>query len=371
MLNEGPIFLVITKGSWGGASRYVYDLLTNLPNDSRKRVLITGTSGQLTEKVAVASHQVITVPGLGRNISPIQDFLVGWRLYRLFKNKQPSVVHLNSSKIGGLGALAARLAGIKKIIYTVHGWPFMEQRFVISRIIIWLLSYFSVILAHRTIVLGKEEKKRAWGMFGVQSKIKVIPLGLAPLTLLVKEEARAALGLTGLERVVGSIGELHPNKGYDLLIESWPMVTKNQPDLKLVLIGEGEQRSHLEILIKERGLSDQVILAGQYHNASQYLTAFDLFILPSRKEGLPYVLLEAGLAGVPIIASSVGGIPDLITTGVEGILVPPNDSEILIKTINANLIDLSNAKNMANALPTKIKRDYALDWMIKQTYDLY
>ncbi len=371
MLNPGPIFLVITKGGWGGAGRYVFDLLTNLPNDSRERVLVTGTTGELTDKVNKADLKVKLVSGLGRDISPAQDFLVFWRLYKLFKTGGPSVVHLNSSKIGGLGALAARLAGVPKIIYTVHGWPFMEPRFILARVIIWFLAYLSVILAHQTIVLGEQEKKRANWMLGVKNKITVIPLGISLENILPRDTARKELGLGENEIVIASIGELHQNKGYDLLLEVMSELVKIKPDLKLALIGEGEEGSNLTTQIAKLNLDSNIKLLGRKDNASQYLLAFDVFVLPSRKEGLPYVLLEAGLVGVPIIATSVGSIPDLITNDIDGKLVEPNNIKNLTEEITTTLSDLTTAKNMATTLQNKIKHNYALNQMTKKTFRLY
>jgi len=122
------IFYLITKGNFGGAQRYVYELASSLPTSDYEVSVILGEGETLAKKLAEKNIRTIRLPELGRDINLGGDWSVFWSLYRIFRRERPDIIHLNSSKIGGLGSLAGRLAGVKKIIFTGHGWPFNEKR---------------------------------------------------------------------------------------------------------------------------------------------------------------------------------------------------------------------------------------------------
>ena len=163
------------------------------------------------------------------------------------------------------------------------------------------------------------------------------------------------------------IGELHKNKGLEYAIEA----VKNLEKVILVIIGEGEERERLQKIIDENNLKEKVFLLGFVKNASAYLPAFDTFILSSVKEGLPYVILEAGSAGLPVIASQVGGIPDLIIDGETGFLIPPKNSEVLAEKIKGLINNPSQRLKFGEKLKTKIISDFSLKQMADKTLKVY
>ena len=148
------ILFVITKSNWGGAQRYVYDLATALPQDQFEVSVAFGQPGLLALKLKAASITVHPIYSLERNMSFIADMKSFFELRRLFHTEQPDVVHLNSSKAAGIGALAARLAGVPRIIFTAHGWPFWEQRNSVSRGLIYFFSWLTALLSHKIIVVS-------------------------------------------------------------------------------------------------------------------------------------------------------------------------------------------------------------------------
>jgi len=148
------ILYLITKSNWGGAGRYVYDLTTSLPEDKFDVVVALGGEGLLKQRLEEKGVRVITVKSLERNVSILKEFSALFELYSLFEKERPDVVHLNSSKAGGLGAFAARLSGIPRIVFTAHGWAFGEKRFLLHQWLIWMASLATQVFSHVTIAVS-------------------------------------------------------------------------------------------------------------------------------------------------------------------------------------------------------------------------
>ena len=300
------ILFVITKSNWGGAQRYVYDLATALPKNEFEVSVAFGQDGLLAKKLRGAGIQTFPITAMQRDVSVIADIKSFFELLRLFRTEKPDIVHLNSSKAGGVGALAARLAGVKRIIFTAHGWPFWEQRNILSRSAIWLASWATMLLSHTTICISNYDMRVAHRMPFVGRKTVRIYNGInLHMPFGSGEKIRDAFpnGVT----ITGTVGELNKNKNQQFLIEQ----AKNNPDMCVAIVGEGEERRNLEEEIKKYNLGNRVKLFG-FMPVSEALRGFDVFALPSLKEGLPYVLLEARAAGLPIIANRVGGVGEIL-----------------------------------------------------------
>ncbi len=313
------ILYAITKSAYGGAGRYVLDLATSLPKENFDSAVVLGGKGILKDLLKEQGVRTVTLESLERDLNIKNDIDVYKKLSLIFGVEKPDIVHLNSSKMGGIGALAARMNGIKKIIFTAHGWPFNERRDPFSRIIIWTISWITALLSTDIIVIDEYDYSQAMRFPFCKDKIRLIHNGIKDFELLHKETARKLLA----EKIrkdpfknkitIGTIAELHKNKGLNYAIEAIAKLPpKMQKKINYFVIGEGEERDALQKLIKDKELEDRIFLAGFMEDAKKYLLAFDVFMLPSLKEGLPYVLLEAGFAGLPIITTRVGGIPDII-----------------------------------------------------------
>lgn len=300
------ILFVITKSNWGGAQRYVYDLATSLSKDQFQVAVAFGQPGLLALKLkeaGIATHPILS---LERDISPFADLQSFFELFRLFRKEKPDVVHLNSSKAAGIGALAARIAGVPRIIFTAHGWPFWEQRNPISRGLIYIFSWLTALLSHNVIVVSNYDLSVAKKMPFIGHKTTRIYNGIDLDFPLYSADIVRDSFPKGV-RITGTIGELTHNKNQISLIEE----AKNNPEMYVAIVGEGEDRLYLEKKIEEYGLASQVKLFG-FMPASEVLHGFDVFALPSLKEGLPYVLLEAKAAGLPVEANRVGGVGEIL-----------------------------------------------------------
>lgn len=300
------ILYVITKSNWGGAQRYVYDLATALPKEQFEVSVAFGQPGRLAEELSMAGITTYPIASLQRDISFGGDIKSFFELLQLFRTERPDIVHLNSSKAAGIGALAARLAGVPRIIFTAHGWPFWEDRNSIVRALIYFFSWLTAILSHTVITISDYDLHVAKQMPFVGRKAVRIYNGI---------DLHMAFGSADMIRsafppgaaITGTVGELNRNKNQQALIDQ----AKHKSDMYVAIVGEGEERKTLEAKIRKEGLSDRVKLFG-FIPASEVLKGFDVFALPSLKEGLPYVLLEAKAAGLPIIANRVGGVSEIL-----------------------------------------------------------
>lgn len=302
-MSKRKVLFVITKSNWGGAQRYVFDLATNLPAEFEASVAY-GQPGLLAHKLQEAGIATHPIASLQRDVSLWADIKSFFELYWLMIEANPDIVHLNSSKAGGIGALAAQLAGVPKVVFTAHGWPFLEPRGKAARALMWLASWATALLCDTVICISDFDAKVARSMPLIKRSVVRIYNGIEPQELGSGEAIRAAFPAGA--RIVGTIGELNKNKNHIALIEE----TRSKPRY-VAIVGEGELRPMLEAKIKEYGLQERVKLFG-FMPAADVLRGFDVFALPSLKEGLPYVLLEAKQAGLPIEASRVGGIPEIL-----------------------------------------------------------
>ncbi len=369
------ISFVITKGSWGGAQRYVFDLATHLPSSRFNVEAAVGGEGLLKERLLLAKIQTTSLPHLQRDIGLLSDLKAFFHLLAYFNKEQPDIVHLNSSKGGALGALAARVAGVRQIIFTAHGWPFLEERPAWQLVLIKMVSMLTAALSTATIVITKKDHALARHWPFIHKKIHYIPNGIAAATHHDRETARNFLAafikkppeFLADKFILGTIAELTGNKAIETVLPILP----HQKKLLYIVLGEGEKRKPLEKLRTQLGLEKEVFFAGFVKNAEEFLPAFDLFLLPSRKEGLSYTLLEAGRANVPVVASDVGGNPDIITDEETGLLFDRKHPKEMGDKIASLTRNSKKREALSVALLHKVEREFSLSRMVEKTISLY
>lgn len=354
------ILYVITKSSWGGAQRYVYDLATDLPTDSYDVAVALGGNGPLIDRLSAADIRTIRVANFTRNVSLFRDIRTLFELTSIFRTEAPDVIHLSSAKAVSIGALAGRIAGVPRIIATIHGSAAQETwRPWWQRVVIRMIERISRLLAHVTIVVSKADHTEG---------TTLIHNGIADIIFKPRTQARSELGLPEQAFIVGTIGELTANKNQSLLIDAVGALTPD--NITLAIIGDGELLSELEIRARKYPAHD-IRFLGYTERAPQYLRAFDIFVLPSLKEGLPYVLLEAGLAGLPVIATNVGGISEIIEDKKTGLPIASEDFSALSQTLQMLLDNKTACGQYGNALREKVAHDFSLQNMVAKTIACY
>lgn len=377
MKRKQKILFVITKSNLGGAQRYVLELATKLPREHFEVVVAFGGNGLLKTKLEEAHIRTHTIKSFERDINIRKELQSVRELYQLIQQEKPDVVHLNSSKAGGSGALIARLCSVKNIIFTAHGWPFYEQRSLAWRGIVWFLSYLTTLLAHHVIVVSQHDYDGAH-MPLLTHKLTLIHTALPSIQFETQDDARATLFSSEIiERHkhdiwLVSTGEHTQNKNLAVLISALKKFKRDgRTNIFLTLMSDGELRTELSEIVEREKLEDQVFFTGFIPEARTYLKAFDIFLMPSRKEGFPYGLLEAGAAGLPVIASRVGGIPELITHEHSGLLINPDNETTLIDALVALLDSTSLRTHLGETLRTRVQEEFALTTMIERTRVVY
>lgn len=309
-MRRTKVLFVITKSNWGGAQRYVYDLATHLPNAYEPVVALgpgndSSGTGALADTLREAGIRTIFVPELARDIG-VLDLRALAALRKICSNERPVVVHLNSSKAGVLGAIAARAARVPRIVFTAHGWPFRESRTLAWRAMAWAGSLATALLVHRIMCICVSDLRAFARMPFVRRKQVLVYNGI-DRGMVFGSGAIIRSAFAPGTRITGTIGELTANKNQAALIEA----ARTDPSLSVAIVGEGEDRAMLERMVAAYGLGERVKFFG-FLPAADVLKGFDRFALPSKKEGLPYVVLEARLAGIPIDASRTGGVGEAL-----------------------------------------------------------
>jgi glycosyltransferase involved in cell wall biosynthesis len=376
MTQAKKVLYIITKSNFGGAQKYVFELATGAQAAGYNVTVACGGTGLagaalglMAEKLTAESISVIPIKQFLRDMSLGRDLLALLEIIKIIRKIRPDVIHVTSSKAGGIGALAGRLCRVPQIIFTSHGLTMDETwRPKWQQWLIWFGTWSTLSLAHVSIMISTETYNRARLLPRLSNKVVLIKNGLAPFELLDKNVARAKLAPNVPQQSlwIGGIGELHPNKNWSALIEAMEVLPNS---VQLLLIGEGEERATLTALIDQRDLLGRVHLLG-FKDAPQYLSAFDIFVLPSKKEGLPYVLLEAGFASLPVVASDLPGNQDIIQTGETGFLVE-GTPKMLGASLEMLTRDEAMRRRLGSALHTSVTKTFSIEQMRSDTFALY
>lgn len=376
------ILFVITKSVWGGAQRYVFDLATNLSKDEFEVAVALGPQekglwGMLGTKLENARIPVSLIQSFQKSINPIKDISAFFELLALYNHFKPDIIHVNSSKAGGIACAAAVwhqfITGKRtNRIFTVHGWAFLEDwRPHWQRALIRFASKLTACLCTRVIVISKRDYDSALSYnVAPSSKVTYIPNGIGTFSFREKNIAQKELLKKEHALVVGVIAEWTKNKGLTYVLEAMPVILKEFPETVLCLVGWGKEGEKLKMKSKKLQLDKNIFFVSK-NEAATYLKAFDIFVLPSLKEGLPYTILEAGLARLPVVATRVGGIPDIIEHEKQGILIDPCSSEQLADKI-IQLLRNSNAREqLGNALHERVVKNFSFGAMLEKTTHVY
>ncbi|MEA3464082.1 MAG: glycosyltransferase family 4 protein [Patescibacteria group bacterium] len=406
--NKKTILYLITQSELGGAQRYIFDLAENLRNEFNIAVAVgeQGATGELVQKLkeekfklskinksAIENRQskIFIIPHLKRAISPIKDLKALIEIIKLIKKLKPDIIHLNSSKISILGSISKLFLKIltfnskfkiqnSKFIYTVHGWVFNEPLPIWKKLFYKYTEKFTAILKDKIICVSEFDKQTA-----IKEKIcnpkKLITIhnGIKPINFLPQEQARQKLfstihplinkeGGLGGEVIIGSIGNLYKTKGFEYLIQAAKILKEK---FLILIIGEGPERKNLEQLIKRYQLQNHIILTGKIDNAAELLPAFDIYACSSIKEGLSYTIIEAMQAGLPIVATKVGGNPELIIDNKTGLLTELKNTGILAKKIQELINNPELRQKLGKQAKIKSRENFNLEKMIKETRKVY
>lgn len=378
-LSGTRICYAITKDGWGGAQAYVHALATAAAKQGARVSVLLGSSSHtrdtLSARATGAGIPVTKLSHMRRDIGIMREWRAFRELLAYLDSERPDILHLNSSKMGALGALAGRMTGVPRIIFTAHGWPHRESRSCIWKTMVWVASWITVLLSHKVIAVSDCDLRSSPTLL-LRDKVVRIYNGIPTFAHKSRDDARAFLAeqnpdLKSFTTWLLMNSELHANKGIDVAIRALSEIAHTHPNVALVVQGEGEERTALQQLAAKLGIADKVFLVGFISDARTNLAAADIFLMPSRKEGLPLALLEAGMAGVPVIVSAVGGMPEVVEHGVTGMLVPPMDSAALARSISQCIRDSERCASFGAHLRSRIANAFSEQRMVGETFSVY
>ncbi|MCX7661667.1 MAG: glycosyltransferase family 4 protein, partial [Candidatus Omnitrophica bacterium] len=287
--------------------------------------------------------KIITIPYLRRKIDFFNDLLALIKLYFLFQREKFDIIHTHTAKAGVLARLAGFMARTKIIIHTPHGHNFYGYfGFFLTKIII-LLERILAKLTTALVVFTNLEKED----FLSYRVIKENKIFMTPPMVEIEEEPqiteaiklREEFNLDKDDLVVAMIGRLEPIKGVDYFIATAKLILKEPQNVRFLLIGEGSLRERLEKEVIISGFKDKIIFTGWRDDVYKFFSLINILVLPSLNEAVGLVLLEAQARGIPVVATRVGGIPEFVRDGENGILVPPRNVEKLTQAIKRLLKD--------------------------------
>lgn len=373
------VIYIITKNDIGGAQKYVRELSENLDKEKFESVILTGGRGGLR--------------WLSNAFRPyflfINDFLAVIELFFIFRRERPDIIHLNSSKAGVIGALAVQLYELTlypkphtlnpRVIFTAHGWVFNPDNDLSfwSRRFYILLHKLAAHFQDKIINVSEYDRRLALKYkVALSEKLFTVYNGIdyQNLKFLARDSARKFLfskfnppagGLNPAYKWVGSIGRLVPEKNYETLIKAAALI-KN---VYFFIIGSGPEHLKLRVKAEELKVSDRVFFFENIAPAAPYFKAFDIFVLSSIKEGLPYTMLEAMAAELPIVVTRIGGMTEIIEG--RGLVMPPREPEELARAINYFLDSPQIAQESAKKTNDFLKNNLTLKRMIEETVKIY
>jgi glycosyltransferase involved in cell wall biosynthesis len=334
----------ITRLTLGGSSENTIASCVALDRAGYDCMLATSFRESDASSLADARRRgcrVVDIPALGREVAPLADLTALAELVRLIRRERPAIVHTHTSKAGFIGRLAAVIARVPAVIHQPHGHIFYGYFSPRRTAVFTTLERWAARWTDRIITLtdrGTDEHLAR--DIGCAEQYVAVPSGVPTDELRAaappRGGARARLGLDPDAFVVVGLGRLVPIKGFDLLARALPAVVAQIPSARVLLVGDGAERAYLGAIASSMGVTERLQMTGETEDMTSYLAAADVVAVPSRNEGMGRVIVEAMALGLPVVATAVGGIPDVVTDGECGRLVEPED----VDALGAALIEL-------------------------------
>jgi glycosyltransferase involved in cell wall biosynthesis len=335
----------------------------------------TGAEGSLHEECRSRGVVVRIEPSLVRRTHPWLDSIALARLTGIIRAGRYDIVHTHSSKAGILGRIAARLAGVRTIVHTAHGWAFSREDSRLHHALWVNLERACARVSDAIVVVGASDRELglAEGV-GDASRYHLIRSGIEVEAYrdiaIARDDARAGIGIPAGAFVVGSVGRLSRQKSPLDLLAAFEHLARTRADAHLVVVGDGPDRAEVEAAIQRAGLAGRVWLLGLRRDVPELLRAFDVFALASRWEGLPRVFPQAMAAGLPIVATRVAGAPDAVLEGVSGWLVDVGDTA----AFGRRLVQLAQDPDLLRRMGTSGRErveEFSARRMVDRLGDLY
>jgi glycosyltransferase involved in cell wall biosynthesis len=382
-LSKGKIKVlrIIGRLNVGGPAIHVVNLTAGLDPYRYQTLLVAGSENEAEGSMLdfAVSHGVrpIVIREIvtAFSLAP-RDAKALAKLYILIRRERPHIVHTHTAKAGFLGRVAARLAGVPVIVHTFHGHVLHGYYGAVKNGLLRRLEQSLAWCTDRLVTVS-EEVKRELVCFGIADaqKITVIPLGfdLEPFlnSYTRRGEFRQELGLRDEIKLVGIVGRIFPIKNHHLFLAAAGRIALANPDIRFVIVGDGALRSALEQQAQQLGIADRVLFTGWRRDLPRIYADLNVLAISSDNEGTPVSAIEAMAAGCPVVATRVGGLPDLISDSTTGRLVPPRDAAALANSVLDLLGDPDAARQISRNATEAVRQRFTLTRLISDIDRLY
>jgi L-malate glycosyltransferase len=356
---------------WAGAEAQIAMLLSKLSKlQGFKLSVVLLNSGRLAEEL---EKEEIPVTILDEN--RLSSFQILRRFISYLIKGHIDILHIHGYKQNILGCIAAQVSSVKATIKTVHGLeePFYGIKRYKSMVYAYLDRIFSGLFIDMIITVSHDIQSELAKCMKTH-RIVTIHNGIDPervKSIVDREIVRRDLGIGPNTTVIGTAGRVVPVKGLNYFLGTAKLILTETKDVKFLIVGDGPSLSQLEVTARENGLGNSVIFTGYRSDIYELINAMDIFVLSSLHEGIPTVLLEAIFLHKAIVATAVGGIPEIITDGVSGFLVPPKDVPKLAERIIHLIRNPSEAESLAQRAKAQVERNYTTCHQAKKVSLLY
>lgn len=368
---------VIARMNIGGPAIHVGKLASGLARNGFDTILVAGrpgaAEGDMSDLALENGANFQILKQLGPRISPWDDGIALFRLLQLMRCTTPEIVHTHTSKAGVLGRLAARLAGVPVVVHTFHGHVFSDY---------WgpVMSNIPVVIERlmarlTTVIVTVSETVRSELVahrIAPAEKIHVLPLGLELEVFMScaarRGEFRTELGIDGNVPLVGTVGRMVSIKNQQLFLRAASRLVTDGFSGRFVIVGGGELAGDLRQLARELGIADRTVFTGWRRDLDKVYADLDVLVNTANNEGTPVALIEAMAARVPVVATAVGGVPDMIKSDHSGFLVATGDLDALVDAIERALIAPAA---LLDAAQNYVLETHSLDRMLTGAASLY
>jgi glycosyltransferase involved in cell wall biosynthesis len=385
--SEAPrikIIRVIARLNMGGPALHVAYLTAGLRERGYETTLVAGSLARGEDSMAFVAEgrdvEIVRIDELGREISPLRDLAATLRLARLIRRERPDILHTHTAKAGTVGRVAALLAGRRRppiVVHTFHGHVLRGYFGPLRSLVFRLLERW--LAAHTTALIAVSPQVRDDLVdlhVAAPERFVVIRLGIE-LDERVhgaqngRLESRRYLGIPPDRFAVGWIGRMTAVKRTDDVLLAFKRLRDEGVDAVLCLVGDGPDRVQLERRAHELGVMRDTLFLGYQEDVAQFYAAFDALVLPSSNEGTPVSAIEALAAGRPVVATRVGGVPDVVEEGKDGFLVEPGATDELADRLGQLARDPELRERMGRAGRERVLPRYAVDRLVDDVDRLY
>jgi len=378
----------VVRASRGGMTRHILDLVAGLPRERYEPVAVLAPADDRM-RTGLQELGVRFIPvAMADGVSPLADERTSAALVRQLSDVNADLVHLHSNKaahvgvraVAGLTTLARAGRSVKKpaVVFTAHNVPSFEKAGWLARTLGRRALRDIGRRADRTIAVSAYLRDRLVADVGFDpARVSVVHNGVDAAAIARAVEAadrvalRASVGIPADAVVVGTLGRLVDSKGVDILLAAVATLSKNRPTLRCVVVGDGPAETRLKEAAAELGIGHSVVFAGFVEDPYSWLAALDVFALPTLLESFGLAALEAMAAGVPVVASRTGGVPEVVTDGRTGLLVKPGDSAELASAIATMLDDPTAARRLTVAAREAARTEFSIAAMAEATAAVY